>query len=218
MSRRKSLSVKTENPFQWRFPAKFGNLERNYGHKDCMRWLVFYPYQLKFIFLLSVFWYINWVLAMSIGINTPSLPFHSFTTKAFSSLFHLLRVWCLTIPQRGKGRPSHRSHWSRPPFLLTRAILPSMSAVQPRRSDPIHLHVLNRQQWTRYPSWHPHQRAWLALPQWSAAQAFLPLATRQIRVSAQAAHQNGQVSNPRLEKRYDFCIHLYANNWSNSLF
>ena len=62
-------------PFQSRFPAKFGNLERNYGHKDCMWWGVFYLYHSKFIFLLSGFWYINWILASSIGINSPPFPF-----------------------------------------------------------------------------------------------------------------------------------------------
>jgi len=28
--------IKTEMPFQLHFPAKFGNLKQNYGHKDCM--------------------------------------------------------------------------------------------------------------------------------------------------------------------------------------
>ena len=36
---------------------------------------MFYLYHSKFIFLLSGFWYINWVLASSIGINSPPFPF-----------------------------------------------------------------------------------------------------------------------------------------------
>ena len=95
-------------PFQSHFSAKFGNLKRNYGHRDCMWWVVFYLYHSKFIFLLSGFLYINWVLASSISINSPSV-FSFFYDESFLQSLLPALMSCHSSKGKRKASPAPAS-------------------------------------------------------------------------------------------------------------